>query len=236
MKIYIIDRKKIYMFLLIIIFFMSVTLVKNKTAKAWKEYVPEPIRKVESSPDKMAFTCNVDWGEEYIPTMLEILKKEDIKITFFITGRWASKNPELLTKIDAQGHEIANHGYSHKLPSKISLKENIDEIKKTEDAIFQILGKKTRLYAPAAGDYNKEVLRISNELGYRVILWSVDTIDWKKGSTKDVILKRVMKKDHKGAILLMHPKEETIKALPLLIKNIKEEGINICSVSKLIEK
>jgi probable sporulation protein (polysaccharide deacetylase family) len=200
----------------------------------WNEYKTEPIRKVEVNSKKMAFTCNVDWGGEHIPKMLEIFKENNIKVTFFITGRWAEKNRELLVKIKEEGHEIGNHGYSHKLPTKTNKKENIKEIKRTEEAIYKALSHKTNLFAPPAGDYNKETLEIAENLGYKVILWSVDTIDWKKGSTKDIIIKRVFNKDHKGAILLMHPKEETIKALPHIIKKIKEEGIHICTVSELI--
>ena len=78
-------------------------------------------------------------------------------------------------------------------------------------------------------------IQVASELGYKVILWSVDTIDWKKGSTKEVIINRVMKKSHKGAILLMHPKPATVEALPEIIEKIQKEGIKICTVSELIE-
>ncbi|PAB61218.1 polysaccharide deacetylase family protein [Anaeromicrobium sediminis] len=235
MRFYVVSRKKIYIFILVIILILTTTsMLAYRSKGVWNEYRTEPIRKVEANSKKMAFTCNVDWGGEHIPKMLEIFKENNIKITFFITGRWAEKNSELLAKIKEDGHEIGNHGYAHKLPSKTNRKENIKEIRRTEDAIYKVLGHKTTLFAPPAGDYNKETLDIAEGLGYKVILWSVDTIDWKKGSTKDIIIKRVLDKDHKGAILLMHPKEATLEALPYIIKKIEEEGIHICTVSELI--
>ncbi len=114
-------------------------------------------------------------------------------------------------------------------------KENYLEIKKAEEAIEKVLGIKLKYFAPPSGDYGEATLEAAEKLGYQIILWSIDTIDWKEGSTADVILSRVMKKPHHGAILLMHPKSETAKALPILIDKIREEGIQLGTVSNLLE-
>ena len=195
----------------------------------------EPIRNGDPSVSKMAITCNVDWGNEVIPEILEVLDEKDIKITFFVTGRWASKYPELLQEIYNRGHEIGNHGYSHKVHSKMSEKENYLEIKKAEETIEKVLKIKLKYFAPPAGDYGEATLEAAEKLGYQTVLWSIDTIDWKEGSTVNVIVSRVMKKPHHGAILLMHPKSETAKALPIFIDRIKEEGIQLGTVSNLLE-
>lgn len=195
----------------------------------------EPIRNGDPSLSKAAITCNVDWGNEVIPEILEVLDEKNIKITFFVTGRWASKYPEILQEIYNQGHEIGNHGYSHKVHSKMNEKENYLEIKKAEEAIEKVLGIKLKYFAPPSGDYGDATLKAAEKLGYQVILWSIDTIDWKEGSTAEVILGRVMKKPHHGAIFLMHPKSETAKALPILIDKIQKEGIELGTVSNLLE-
>jgi len=194
------------------------------------------IRSGDTSSDRLAITCNVDWGEEVIPEMLDILYENDVRITFFVTGKWAQKNPKLLREMYIYGHEIQSHGYSHKLCSQVAENEVISEMEKTEDIIFKILGVKTDIFAPPSGDFDEKTIRICKEKGYRMCLWSADTIDWKEGSTADVIYYRIMGKELKGAVILMHPKEETVKALPRLLEAFKKEGLEPVTVSELMHE
>ncbi|MGI6752338.1 MAG: polysaccharide deacetylase family protein [Anaerovoracaceae bacterium] len=192
------------------------------------------IRKGNEEADCLALTCNVDWGTEVIPRMLKIFKEKQVKITFFVSGRWAENNPKLLREMFVEGHEIQSHGYGHKLCSKISSEAIKEEIERTENAIYNVLGVKTHVFAPPSGDYDKRTLDMCREMGYRVSLWSSDTIDWREGSGAEIIKKRVLDKPLAGAIVLMHPKEETVKALPSLIDEIKLQGIGIVPLSQLI--
>lgn len=192
------------------------------------------VRQVGEEDERIAFTCNVDWGEQVLPDMLGIFKDNNLKITFFVSGKWAEKNPDLLREMYIAGHEIQNHGYSHKLCSQISASEVREEIKKTEAAVMECIGVKTNIFAPPAGDYDKKTIEICIEENYILSLWSIDTIDWRPGSTADIIENRVLNKNLKGGIVLMHPKEETVKALPSIIKKIEDEGIAIVSLSELI--
>lgn len=183
--------------------------------------------------NQLVFSCNVDWGEEMIPEMLKIFDENNIKITFFVSGRWAENNPDLLKQMYQAGHEIQSHGYSHKLCSQISVDEAKEEILKTEKVILDVLGIKTNVFAPPSGDYDETTVDLCRSLGYKMALWNADTIDWRAGSTKDVIISRIMKKNLNGAIVLMHPKEETVKALPELITKIKEKKIDIVPLYRL---
>ncbi len=237
MKIYLISKKRMIVALLGI-FFLGASILffnPNNIRTVFYESEPTPIRMGNPNENKMAFTCNVDWGNEVIPDMLKIFEEKGVKITFFVTGRWAEKYPDLLKQIYEKGHEIGNHAYSHKMHSQISENENYLEIKKTEDVILRVLGIKPIYFAPPSGDYNLSTLKVAESLGYKTILWSIDTIDWREDSTSAVIIQRVMKKPHKGAILLMHPKPATVRALPHLIDKIQEEGIQIGTVSDLIK-
>lgn len=175
---------------------------------------------------KTAITCNVDWGEEQIPRILDILKERGIHITFFVSGRWAQNNPKLLRRMYVEGHEIGSHGYGHKLCSQISSQQITEEMEKTEQAIEPLLGIKLRLFAPPSGDYDARTVEICRKKGYRLILWSADTIDWKQGSTAEIIARRVLKKELDGGIILMHPKEETVKALPVILDGLKERNLS----------
>ncbi len=133
----------------------------------------------------VAFACNVDWGgDEYIPTMLEIFKEKNINITFFVTGKWAAKNPELLIKIYEQGHEIGNHGYRHIDYDKLSYEENKEEIIKAHNTIREIIKSKPKYFAPPSGAYNDNTIKAAKDLNYDIIMWSIDTIDWHKDSNK----------------------------------------------------
>lgn len=183
--------------------------------------------------NQLAFSCNVDWGEDVLPTMLDIFEKEDIKVTFFVTGRWAENHPDLLREMFAAGHEIQSHGYSHKLCTQVSVDTTKEEILKTQAAILDIINVKTTVFAPPSGDYNHTTVSLCDELGYKMALWSADTIDWRADSSADVIKERILQKPLDGAIVLMHPKPETVKALPGLIQEIKKQGFTIVPFYKL---
>ncbi|AET70021.1 putative xylanase/chitin deacetylase [Desulfosporosinus orientis DSM 765] len=204
--------------------------------------VSQPLDQIQTDQKIMAITINIDWGEEYIPAILDELDKGKAKVTFFVTGRWAQKNPELLKEISRRGHQIENHGYSHPHPDQLSVAANQVEIKKTENIIEQIIGKKTHLYAPPYGEKGASGLRAAKELGYRTILWTLDTVDWKPESTPGVIAQRIVnpavrygiKPQKEGAIILMHPKENTVKALSVILQQLALEGYNFQTLDELI--
>lgn len=233
----IIIKKKLLIPVLLILFVSIIYLAYQNTSSStfFIQGNEEPIRQGNPESNKMAFTCNVDWGNEEIPKILKILEEKNIKITFFVSGRWAKNNPELLTLMHSNGHEIGNHGYSHKAHSKISRQQNYEEIKKTDDIIFEILNMNSIYFAPPSGDFNQTTLEVAKSLGYKTILWNIDTIDWREGSTASIIEQRVMSKEHAGAILLMHPKPATVEALPTIIDKILAKGIRIGTVSYLLE-
>jgi len=194
----------------------------------------DPIFKGAEDEKEIAFACNVVWGNEYIPDMLRIFRENDIKITFFIGGQWAAKNEELLKAIYNEGHELGNHGHRHQKQSLLTPELSKQEILKAEEEIKRITGVKTNLFAPPYGDWNKTVVDAAEELGYKVIMWSIDTIDW---NTKDYakILERVERKHHNGAIVLMHPTKVTVEALPEMIRRLKSHGYEIEPVSEILE-
>jgi len=204
---------------------------------SWKQpstMAAAPVYQGSNKEKKVALTFNVVWGEEYVPPILELLKKNNVPATFFIGGQWSEDFP-VLTKLIAQdGHEVGNHGYSHPHPDRLSRSANLEEIKKTEKAIENSCGLKTNLFAPPYGERGLEVLQASEDAGYLTILWSVDTIDWQRPDPS-VVIKRVVEKAHNGAIVLMHPTAPTVHALPTIIEELKKEGYEIVRVSALLD-
>ena len=184
----------------------------------------------------IAFACNIDWGNECIPDMLKIFNDNKIKITFFPTGKWAEKNSDILKDIYNNGHEIGNHGYNHLDYDKLGYEKNMEEISKAHDIIKDILKIEPKYFAPPSGAFNDNTIKASNDLGYDLILWSIDTIDWRQDSVKNVIVDRVINNAHNSAIVLMHPKEETVKALPEIINFLHGNGYRIGTISDVIKR
>ncbi|SDD44588.1 polysaccharide deacetylase family protein [Sporomusa acidovorans] len=196
--------------------------------------IPPPVFQGNAAKPQIALACNVFWGEEYLPDMLKTLAENNIHITFFIGGSWGKKYPEILKDLASRGHELGNHSYSHPHPNNLSKEKNKEQIIKTEELVADVTGIKTNLYAPPYGEYNNTVLLAAQELEYTTIMWSIDTIDWKR-PPPDVIKERVLKKLHNGAIILMHPTAPTAQALPGLITEIQKRGYTITTVSDILQ-
>jgi probable sporulation protein (polysaccharide deacetylase family) len=229
------SRVKLFLIGLVgIIFLMVVAFSLYKFSFSAQPTLSQPIYSGSNSIKSVAITCNVDWGNEHIPAMLKVMKDEGITATFFITGRWADKYPELTKSIAGEGHTIGNHGYSHRDHSKLDYDGNLQEILKAQQALQQITGKSPVYFAPPSGAFNDYTIKAAEALGCKVILWSIDTIDWKRDGT-DRIIKRVMNKLHSGGIILMHPTEQTVEALPVIINKIQERGYEILSLEKIVK-
>jgi len=215
--------------IIIILILTAIFLFSRTTQATFK-----PIYEAETGRNEISLTCNVVWGTEFVSPMLDILKDEEVKMTFFIGGKWAEDNPELLKRIFQEGHEIGNHGYGHKKHSQLNDSDNTREILDAENVIKDILDLKTTLFAPPYGDINDRTVEIAEGLGYKVIMWNIDTIDW-KNKDPQVIHDRILNKALDGGIVLMHPTDGTVKALPSIIKDIEAQNVSIVTISKLIK-
>ena len=181
----------------------------------------------------IALMINVYWGDEYLDTMLDILQDKDVKCTFFLGGSWVKDREGTLKRLVEHGHELGNHGYNHKSPTTISDERNREEILVTERLIESMVGVRTTLFAPPSGDVNQNVARIANEMGYRTIMWSQDTIDWRDQDV-EVIVRRATAKAANGNLVLMHPTKATALALPKIIDRLRELGYNLTTVSQTL--
>jgi len=195
----------------------------------------EPVYAGPPDSPMIALTVNVDWGEECIPELLAVSKKEKVRMTFFVTGRWADKFPELVRRVHRAGHEIGNHAYSHAHPDQLSVRENLDEIERTAAVLARITGQQTRLFAPPYGERGPAVLEAAEAAGHRTILWTIDGIDWQHPPA-DKIVARVLNRAHNGAIVLLHPTEQTVEALPVIVSGLRQRGFELVTVSQLLAK
>ena len=176
----------------------------------------------------VALTCNIDlgWESEYVEGILEALKKEDVKITFNVTGRWAEKNQDLLLKIKEQGHEIGNHGHRHLDYANLSYEENLEQIKTSKTIIEDIIKEQTKFFQAPSGSFGENTVKAATELGYTSIKWDIDTIDWNNRKEPEVVIERVKKKNIKeNSIVLMHPTYATTECIDDIIQIIRDKGL-----------
>ncbi|MFD1394845.1 polysaccharide deacetylase family protein [Kroppenstedtia eburnea] len=203
-------------------------------AKVSLDQLPvEPIYRGNEKKPMAALMINVAWGTEHLSRMLDILEKEGVAATFFLDGSWLNQHPEEAKKLLAKGHELGNHGYSHPLMSRVSRERIRSEMEKTETLIRK-LGVESRFFAPPAGDFNRVVLEEARRMGMKTVLWTVDTVDWRKTSSPEWMTQRIRKGIGKGSLVLMHPTDRTVQALPQIIGVIKEKGLRLGTVKEVL--
>lgn len=191
----------------------------------------------DESSKKVSLMINVYWGTEYLDEMLQILSENDVKTTFFVGGTWAVDQSEMLQKICKAGHEIGNHGYYHKDQGKLSAEKNYEEIVNTHKLVKSLVGVEMNLFAPPSGSYNRKTVEMATELGYKTIMWTDgrDTIDW-RDKDAEIIYQRAVKNCKGGDFVLMHPTEATKNALDRIIKTLKSQGFELCTVGENLQK
>lgn len=192
-----------------------------------------PIYKGDTDSCTVALMVNVYQGSEYVEEMLVILQKYKVTCTFFVGGCWAEKNMELLKQM-SEVAQIGNHGYLHLDHAKLSYQQNLEEIALCDKLIEKVTGKKCNLFAPPSGSMGNNMLKVCEKLDYKVIMWSKDTIDW-RDKDADLVYKRATKDTQSGDLILMHPTEHTVKALPKIIEKLLENNLTPVSVLDIIE-
>ena len=201
-------------------------------SSAWSEFS----RGDPKSP-KIAVTFDAGWENRPGAKILDVLAKHHVHSTFFLTGRWAEKNPDLTKRIFAEGHEIGNHTWSHKRLTKLSAAQIAEDADKTEQLIVKLTGKSTKpLLRVPYGTRDKRVVSILAKLGYRSIYWDEDCWDSVKPNvTSAEIEARVIAKTRNGSVILMHiGSEATANALDSIIEKLETAGFQPVTVGELL--
>ncbi len=196
----------------------------------------KPIYQINTDKKVVALTFDISWGNKTPEPVINILKENNVKSTFFLSGPWVKQYPEIPQRIKADGHEIASHGYRHINLSNLSKNEIKEEIMKAHANLKEVTGTEVKLIRTPNGDYNDQVIEAAHECNYEVIQWSVDSLDWMNPGVA-TISERVSKKAHPGAIILMHASDtckQTVEALPGVIKDLKSQGYEFVTVSELM--
>ncbi len=191
----------------------------------------------ENEDMKIAITFDDGPHKTKTPEILDILKEHQVPATFFVVGSCVEAYPDIIRRELSEGHEIGNHTFSHFSLVSGDMKKMEDEILKTEQALFENLEYRPKLFRPPEGVCNEGIASVAASLDYSVILWNIDTRDWAHTS-KDDIVNMVLRNIESGDIILFHDavigESHTAEALEVIIPALKEEGYQFVTVSELI--
>lgn len=185
----------------------------------------------------IAMTFDDGPSEKLTPRLLNLLATHHIKATFFVIGQNVAEHPEIVQRAAREGHEIANHSWSHPNLGKMSDEGVRRELQKTDDAIKSAIGTRPTLLRPPYGSISSRQKKwIHDEFGYQIVLWDVDPLDWKRPGPA-VVCNRIVKETRGGSIVLSHDIHPgTIEAMPSTFDQLEAKGFKFVTVSELIAK
>lgn len=183
--------------------------------------------------DKKVVALTFDDGpSSYTEEIISILKENDAVATFFILGNKVKTYADVLRKSLEYGNEIGNHTFNHKWLTKLDDEEIKKQIQDTQDIIYETLGYTPTLFRPSYGSINK---RVRSDVALDVVLWNIDTMDWKYKSVNKIQTRATASVEDMSIILMHDTYERTMKALPGIIKTLKEKDFVFVTISELKE-
>ncbi len=206
-----------------------------------------PAGKTAANSGKISFSsCTVEGKEIAMtfddgphktntPQLLDILKQRGIRATFFVVGQNAAEYPDILKRIVAEGHELANHSYTHPVLASMAQSAVHEQLEKTHQAVLKATGVSMKLLRPPYGALSEPQRRTANsEFGYKIILWSVDPLDWKVRDAARV-QNEILSRTEAGSIVLAHDiHKSTVDAMPETLDKLTENGFKFVTVSELL--
>lgn len=209
--------------------------IKEEAAAPQGQLQPEAeMEPARVAPDCSAVKCVAltfdDGPGKYTPELLELLDEYEAKATFFLIGENVKKHPQIARDELARGHEIGNHTWAHKDLRKMSAAAVKRDLAKTDALIEETTGEKATLARPPFGAIPQS---LAKTLPVPVILWNVDTLDWKTRDTKSTI--KIAETTTPGSIVLMHDiHESTVAAMPSILKDLKSRDYHFVTVTELV--
>lgn len=228
-------------FLLIGLALISFTVFFDQAVIARKDTVYH----IPASEKIVALTFDDGPSPVWTPRILDVLKKAQVKATFFMLGEHAQRYPDVVRRLAEEGHEIGNHTFDHHTLIYYNASELRREIVDTEKVIRSITGQTTKYFRPPKAWLTESEKKQIKDMGYETILWSLNSKDWVTFDDR-YIVKYILRHVRPGDILLFHDsggvfkpeggrRKETVKAVSLLIEKLRERGYRFVTISHLLE-
>ncbi|MCC5911006.1 MAG: LysM peptidoglycan-binding domain-containing protein [Clostridiaceae bacterium] len=197
--------------------------------------------RASKNSNKIALTFDDGPHEKYTNEILDVLKQYNVPATFFVMGGKAQAHPQIIDRAISEGHVIGNHTWTHPDLRKVTQSRLIDEMQRTEDAIYDITKLRTALMRPPYGAVSEDSIEGLKALNYKVINWSVDSVDWRDQDVDQILMNTLPSVDG-GGIVLFHDaggagqsRAATVSALPEIIETLKMQGYEFVTVDKLLD-
>lgn len=202
------------------------------------ELAPQWQEIVRGDPATNVVALSFDAGGPVAPALrvLDTLRAHGVHATFFLSGEWIEAHPEIGQRILADGHELANHSYSHPDFTKLSNAQIAWELTHTDDLVFAATGRHTWPYVRMPyGARNARVLEVAAGLGYRSVYWTLDAVDWRPEFTPERVRSRVLRFAQPGDIVVQHSSTEaTAAALPGILDGLQARGWTVGTVTDVL--
>ncbi|MBP3290875.1 MAG: polysaccharide deacetylase family protein, partial [Clostridia bacterium] len=174
------------------------------------------------------------WGADKTLKIIEILKEYDANATFFLVGFWIDKYPEETKAIASAGFDIGNHSENHLNMPRLSREKIVEEIQSVNKKVFDLTGKTPTYFRAPFGDYDNSLMTALEDVGMVGVQWSIDSLDWKGLSAKDIV-ERIVPKAKSGDIVLFHNNSDhVLDALPLVLEALKNKGFKFVALSQMV--
>lgn len=189
------------------------------------------------SDPSIALTFDAGSSTGSAADIADILVETHTPGSFFVTGKWIEKNRDIAQSLVKDGFALYNHSYSHPHPNAITDEELKAELEKTEELITSVGAADPKPYfRPPYGEYTDAVVATARRVGYCLVLWTVDALDWQAGATPSASKERVLSKAKNGAIVLLHVGDDIVpKFLPDLIAELRIKGFTMVTLADLMQ-
>lgn len=239
---YVLNAKKLKRSLIIAVacfFAAGIVYAERENLTVFSQNEPAAVYSVQTDKKLIALTFDISWGEIQPEAVVKVLQEKGVtKSTFFLSSPWSKAHPQIVDKIVKAGFEIGSHGHKHANYTALDNTEIRTQIQTAHGILTEVTGKSPKLLRLPNGDFNKRVLQVANELGYKVIQWDTDSLDWKANSAQEIV-QQVTSLAHPGDIVLMHASDSAKynqEALPQIIDHLKDQGYEFVTVSELLEQ
>ena len=241
------NNKKVRLFIFSVIFIVGLLFyflgrthgkeqqarIAARTTKTGNSIIVEKIiiEEDNAEPKKIALTFDDGPHPCYTEQLLDGLKERDVKATFFVTGEHAELHPDIIERMNEEGHLIGNHTYSHIQLSSRNRDEFKNQIVKTNEIINEITGKEVLYIRPPYGTWDK---KFETELNMFPVLWTLDPLDWSSSNASRITDKVVTKADENDIILMHDYYESTVTAALNIVDELQKEGYEFVTVDEIL--
>lgn len=194
-----------------------------------------------SSKRQVALSFDDGPDRTFTPRILDVLREHGVKATFFVIGNRVAAHPDVVARMVREGHVVGSHSWDHPNLAKLGPDKVREQLVRAEDAIYRVAGYRPRLFRPPYGSIQESGILEARDLGYTIVNWNVDSLDW-KGLSAEQVATNVLAHVYPGSIILLHSAggegsdlEGTVRALPEIIRRLKADGVTFVTIPELLD-